>query len=122
MPVGNEPPDTLLTQGVFDAINNLTYSSSDLAFKDGSTGTLYYLYVEKVSGNVYKGQFVLDTPSAMSSYPNPWGKIPSGTADILLGGSYVSASNTVDYSGTKYRFRVEWDDSSSDTVIAPRQY
>ncbi len=122
MPIGNGPPDTLLSQGVFNAIQGLVYSSSDLAFKDNSTGALYYLYMELVSGKAYQGQFALDTPSAMGSNPNLWGKIPSGTADILLGGSYDTASNTVEYSSVKYRFRLEWNDGSSVTLIVPRQY
>jgi len=122
MPIGNDPPDVLVSEDLFDDINNLSYSSSDDAFKNDQTGILYYLYVQYETGSLYKNEAVLDTSTAKSSNANPWGKIPQFTADVFHGGSYDSGTNTVSYQGKDYRFRLEWDDGNSENLIVAREY
>lgn len=122
MPIGNDPPDGILASTIFNDINDLSYSANDKAFKDDTTGDLYYLYLDMASSSTYKGRWALDKTTAKSTHPNPWGKIPQATADILLNGTYVNANKVVDYQNKSYRFRLEWDNSASEIVVAAREY
>ena len=115
MPIGNDPPESKLTETVFDAINDLQYSANDLAFEDQSTSDLYYLFQQEGSG-AYASEWALEKTT--TTEPNPFGKIPQATADTLLGGTYDSNDNTVSYQSKSYRFRLEWDGANGIPVVA----
>jgi hypothetical protein len=49
---------------------------------------------------------------------NPRAAIPQQTADIIMNGSYVSASGTVSYQSHTYKFALERDSNGIDVAQA----
>lgn len=114
MPTPDPPPLLNVPQAVFNGLTGLDYDSSNLAFEDTSTSTLYYLFIEEQSSGSACGvwQYATDTQGSA----NPKGQIPQETYDIFSGGTYNSSENAIDYNRKTYKFRLERD--ASGTQIA----
>ena len=102
MPSGTGPPDVMLPQGVFDALNLLSYSSSQKAFLSGTTPI--YLFVDKDSNGAPRWFYGSDTDGAN----HPRGEIPALTAEVIQLGTWQQGG-TISYGGSTYRLRLERD-------------
>ena len=113
MPAGVDPPLPHLPSGVFDALNAMTYDSTNLAFS--SQGSRYFLFVEKRTGGSYdEAQWFYATDS--EGGPNPKGLIAPITAAAILGGTYQASDQTIRYQSLSYRIRLVRDTSSGNQL------
>src|SRR5262245_39576849 len=102
MPTGVGPPDPGLPQSVFNALNGMSYDSTNLAFSD--SGTLNYMFVEQGESEDVARWFY-GTASEGGNHPRA--KIPQNTYDIIHGGTYNTSDSTVAYSGRNHRFALK---------------
>lgn len=116
MPTPQAPPILNVPQAVFNGLTNLDYDSTNEAFEDASTTTLYYLFVEEKSSGSDCGIWQYATDSQGSD--NPRGQIPQLTYDIFSGGTYNSSENAIDYNRKTYKFRLERDASGNHIAKA----
>jgi hypothetical protein len=98
------PPSPELSSGVFTTMQGLQYDSTAKAFKNGS-GTLYYAFVQKVSGGANGAtEWACETDANAGMAPRA--QIPQTTYDIIAEGSY-NQDGTVGYKGKDYRFALQ---------------
>jgi hypothetical protein len=108
MPNPSTPPTLNVPQAVFNGLRYFDYDSTNKAFEDPASSTLYYLFVEKQAGGGDAcgiWQYGSDSEGAV----NPRGNIPQLTYDIFAGGSYNSSESAIDYDSKTYKFRLERD-------------
>ncbi|MBI2394234.1 MAG: hypothetical protein HYV09_31980 [Deltaproteobacteria bacterium] len=106
MPTPTTPPIVALPQGVFDALNGMSYDSTARAFRDGSNNAIY-LFVESDSNGLPRWQYATDAQGSI----NPRADIPLLTADVILGGTFDAQTGAISYDGQSYRIRLERDGS-----------
>jgi hypothetical protein len=120
MPLNN-PPDISLPESVFDELTAMSYDSGSMSFVDGQDAK-HWLFVQMEGSNPYDAEWVCDLTTAVSSNPNPYGKFPEATHDIISGGTYCVDDWTVDFEGKAYRFRLEWDDAAGVHIVKARVF
>ncbi len=108
---GNDPPDPVLTSTLVTTLKTMTYDSAGAAFKSGAT--LYWLFVERVSGSTDRAQWFHDTNSGGAE--NPKFLIPQLTYDVIKNGTY--SGGVMIYQGSTYHIRM-YRDQSAGTQIA----
>jgi len=106
----NDPPDPEMPSAVFSALAAMTYSSTDMAFKDGA-GTEYWLYVERKTNTVSDGRWYYGTSGDQGTHPK--GLIPQLTYDVIHGGTLNSQTQKIAYQSQNYRIRLYWDATTS---------
>lgn len=99
MPSGSTPPEIFLPEAVFDALQAMSYSSTQKAFLDGTTPI--YMFVEKDTNGAPRWFYANDADGGI----NPRGEIPQLTADVILYGAWQGG--TVSYNGSTYKIRLE---------------
>lgn len=100
---GADPPDPELTSGVFTAMQGYSYDSANWSFKSGTT--LYYLFVERITGTPERCRWFLDTDAGGGV--NPRCQIDSTTYNTIKNGTYSGGS--IVYGGNTYHLRMYRD-------------
>jgi len=112
MPSGNDPPDPVLTSTLVTTLKAMTYDSGAAAFKSGST--LYWLFVQRVTGTTDRAQWFHATDGEGAE--NPKFTIPQFTYDVIKNGTY--SNGKMSYQGSSYNIRMYRDASAGQIAKA----
>lgn len=116
MPTPDPSPALGLPVAVHNGLKNLSYNATKQAFE--SSGTFYYLFVEKKSSPDDCAQWNYGTNADGAN--NPRANIPQDVYDIITGGTYNSSEQAIDYGGSTYHFKLTRNGSGLHVAAAVR--